>query len=262
MAVLQIEYRSDVLDMDRNMNVILPDRSRLAENETMQDIPVLYLLHGMSGNHNSWLKRTGIERIMRYTNLAVIMPSTDMGWYTNTQYGMAYFDALAKELPSKIHEFFPQISTSREKNFIAGNSMGGYGAFKLALSTENFSYAASLSGALSFDDIAQRDIADETYWKGIFGTAILEETDQNHLFAIAETRRQKQDPLPKLYAWCGRQDFLYHANVHAAHVLKNMGYDISFITEDGVHAWYCWDEQIKTLLRWLPIDYVEEIQHI
>ncbi|TKV34833.1 esterase family protein, partial [Citrobacter sp. TBCS-11] len=52
----------------------------------------LYLLHGMSGNENSWMIRSGIERLIRHTNLAIVMPSTDLGFYVNTTYGMNYFD--------------------------------------------------------------------------------------------------------------------------------------------------------------------------
>ena len=68
MAVMKIEYYSQVLDMEWGVNVLYPDANRVEEPEC-QDIPVLYLLHGMSGNHNSWLKRTNVERLLRGTNL-------------------------------------------------------------------------------------------------------------------------------------------------------------------------------------------------
>ena len=128
MALMQIEYRSDVLDMERRVNVIYPDASNVtAQEATSHDIPVLYLLHGMGGNENSWLKRTAIERLVRHTNLMIVMPSTDLGWYTNTTYGMAYYDSIAIELPQVLKRFFPNMTTKREKTFIAGLSMGGYG---------------------------------------------------------------------------------------------------------------------------------------
>lgn len=52
MAVMKIEYYSQVLDMEWGVNVLYPDANRVEEPEC-EDIPVLYLLHGMSGNHNS-----------------------------------------------------------------------------------------------------------------------------------------------------------------------------------------------------------------
>ena len=76
------------------------------------------------------------------------MPSTDLAWYTNTNYGHRYYDAIVKELPEVLQRFFPNMSRKREKTFIAGLSMGGYGAYKIALKTNRFSYAASFSGAV------------------------------------------------------------------------------------------------------------------
>ena len=170
MAVMNIEYYSQVLDMEWGVNVLYPDANRVEEPDC-KDIPVLYLLHGMSGNHNSWLKRTNVERILRGTNLIVIMPNTSNGWYTDTQYGFDYYTALAEELPQVMKRFFPNMTSKREKTFIAGLSMGGYGSFKLALATNRFSLAASFSGALSFQDFSpeSQNLGTPAYWRGIFG---------------------------------------------------------------------------------------------
>ncbi len=137
MAIMKIEYHSEALDMSRQVTVLYPDRNRV-ENPDDTDIPVLYLLHGMGGNQDSWLNRSTVERLVRYTNLIVVMVNTDKGWYTNTTYGMNYFDAIAVELPQILKRFFPNMSDKREKNFIAGLSMGGYGTFKIAMMTNRF----------------------------------------------------------------------------------------------------------------------------
>ena len=108
---MKIEYYSEVLDMEWGVNVLYPDANRVEEPEC-EDIPVLYLLHGMSGNHNSWLKRTNVERLLRGTNLIVVMPNTSNGWYTDTQYGFDYYTALAEELPQVLKRFFPNMTAS------------------------------------------------------------------------------------------------------------------------------------------------------
>ena len=46
MAIMKIEYHSEVLDMSRQVNVLYPDRNQV-ENSVEKDIPVLYLLNGM-----------------------------------------------------------------------------------------------------------------------------------------------------------------------------------------------------------------------
>lgn len=254
MAIFKIEYYSEVLGMNRPLNVIYPESSKV-KNYEERDIPVLYLLHGMSGNENHWLSRSGIDRLVRHTNLAVVMPSTDLGFYTNTTYGMAYFDAIALELPKVIHHFFPNLSTKRERNFIAGLSMGGYGAFKLALATNQFSYAASLSGALAFKDINIEEMGPLNYWEGIFGPIDQFETSENNLLQLA---KRGQALKPKLYAWCGVQDSLIGVNNYAVSELKKAGYDVCYETSDGIHDWYYWTVMIDRVLEWLPIHYQRE----
>ena len=257
MAFFKIEYNSKVLDMERQVNVIYPDAFEIASdvvNDT--DIPVLYLLHGMSGNENSWQKRTNIERLLRHTNLIVIMPSTDLGWYTNTTYQMNYFDAIAIELPQVMRRFFPNMTTKREKTFIVGLSMGGYGAYKIALATDNYSYAASFSGALNFNDRLFLDINDGqmAYWEGIFGELKSGQSEQHLLTTIARSSDKKT----KFYAWCGYEDSLFEANEIAVKELTALGLDIDYHKDHGIHDWYYWNQQLEKLLEWLPITYIKE----
>ena len=63
------------------------------------------------------------------------------------------------------------MTSKREKTFIAGLSMGGYGCFKLALATNRFSHAASFSGALSFQEFSpeSQNLGTPAYWRGVFG---------------------------------------------------------------------------------------------
>lgn len=81
----------------------------------------------MNGNHSVWQRRTSIERYAAEYQLAVIMPSTDLGWYTDTTYEMKYWTFIAEELPQICHELFPQLTQKREKTFAAGLSMGAMG---------------------------------------------------------------------------------------------------------------------------------------
>ena len=252
MALLQIEYYSEVLDMDYRVSILYPDAAKV-DNPDDTDIPVLYLLHGMGGNANTWLKRTAIERLVRKTNLIVVMPETHDGWYTNTAYGYDYYDALALELPRVLQRFFPNMSQKREKTFIAGLSMGGYGAFKLAFKSQRFSYAASLSGALSFEgwDPKTSEIGSPTYWQGTFGSF---ENWKNHPDSLLYSAQQA-DQDTKFYAWCGEQDFLFETNNSAIQHFQKLGLDVTYHTSPGKHEWYYWDRQIEKVLAWLPIDF-------
>ncbi|SJZ49579.1 putative tributyrin esterase [Pilibacter termitis] len=261
MEFLEINYYSETLHMEQSMNIILPEKSDRNPDwtvESLQDLPALYLLHGMSGNHSMWARRTNIERIIRMTKIAVIMPSTDLAWYTNTTYDLHYFDALAKELPNKIQQLFPQISTKPEKNFVCGMSMGGYGAWKLALGTTQFSYAASLSGALVFGNDEPFPFGPKEYWQGIFGDLKQIHGSENDLFTLAEKRKQSSTPIPKLFSWCGRQDFLFDNNNQAVEKMQALNYDVEYQINDGTHEWYYWEKYLENVLEWLPIDFVRE----
>ncbi|BDR57221.1 alpha/beta hydrolase [Xylocopilactobacillus apis] len=260
MALLHLNYRSKVLGLDQELSVILPESVDL-EDQELTDIPVIYLLHGMGGNELTWLRNTRLARLVRHTKVAVVMPSTSLGWYTNTTYGMNYFDALAIELPEKIHEFFPQLSTNKEKNFVCGLSMGGYGAFKFAFGTNRFSYAASLSGALDLNAMDHSLIKDEqqlAYWQGIFGDIDQFSGSKNDLFTMAKEQVTHQKDLPHLFVWIGTDDPLYQSNQTAVKEFKNLGYDLKYQEARGRHEWYYWDQQLEEVLRWLPIDYIGE----
>lgn len=256
MAFFQIEYSSEVLGLYRQVDVLYPDADQVAKKHRDDtDIPVLYLLHGMGGNHNSWTSRTNLQRLVRKTNLIIIMPNGDNGFYTNTTYDSRYFDAIAKELPQVMRRFFPNMTQKREKTFIAGLSMGGYGAFKLAMLTNQYAYAGSFSGALAFDFANKEDVAaSDAYWAGLFGDLTAFEASENNLQVAA----QNDDGKTTYYAWCGYEDFLFQSNEEAVADFKKAGLDIIYRNDHGKHEWYYWEKQVEVFLEMLPINYVKE----
>ena len=152
MALMHVNFFSEALGFCTSMDVILPQqtRSQIGMAGVADDRPyqTLYLLHGMSDDHTIWQRRTSIERYVAPLSLAVVMPAVQLSWYTDMKHGSKYWTFIHEELPAICQEFFP-LSTKREDNFVAGLSMGGYGAFKVGLGdSDHFGAAASLSGAL------------------------------------------------------------------------------------------------------------------
>ena len=95
----------------------------------LTDIPVLYLLHGMGGNHSVWARRTSIERYVADLGIAVIMPSTDLAWYTDTiRYEL--LDVYLRRITENLSSTLSTVKYKTRKTFAAGLSMGGYGALK------------------------------------------------------------------------------------------------------------------------------------
>lgn len=260
MALLHVNFYSDILEMETEMEVILPQvtaaNPRFAATREDGTYPVLYLLHGMGGNQTSWIRKTSIERYVNNMGLAVVMPSTELGWYTDTAYGMKYWIFLSEELPGICCELFPSISRRREDTFAAGLSMGGYGAIKLGLGApERFGAVASLSGALDMMSMgsSQEFLDKKEYWEGVFGPFSGAKGSQNDLLALADQLMDSGKPLPKMYIWCGTEDYIYSQSVTARDHFIKAGYDVTYEESPGTHEWIYWDEKIQRVLRWLPL---------
>lgn len=256
MALLHVDFFSEVLGMSSQLKVILPQETRgqigIGNVEKRKTYPVLYLLHGMTDDHSIWIRNTSIERYAAERGLAVVMPTCHLGWYTDMKVGFRYFTYVAKEVPQVCRRFFPCLSDKREENFAAGNSMGGYGAFKLALSCPDvFGAAISLSGGMDASTCKKRN-GDEFYptlWDDIFGEQDQIEGSENDLFALAE--RLEKEKRPRLYMWCGTEDFLYEQNVKMRGHLEKLGYDLTYKECEGDHSWKYWDLHIQDGLDWL-----------
>lgn len=258
MALFHVNFYSDVLGMCMNMDVIIPEASQgigVESKRTDGKFPTLYLLHGMSDDHTIWQRRTSIERYATEKGVAVVMPTTHLAWYTDTQYGQRYWKFIAEELPAKCRSFFAGMSDKREDTFAAGLSMGGYGAMKLGLgASDTFAAVASLSGGLDAVECASgHEGSDRDLWRGIFGKPRKIKGSENDLFHLAELLVKSGKPLPKIYMWCGTEDFLYLQNRRMKNHLERLGYDLTYEESPGDHQWKYWDEKIQTVLEWLPL---------
>jgi putative tributyrin esterase len=260
MALLNVNFFSDVLGMWMQMDVILPQQSNILEDSetisTEKKVPVLYLLHGMSDDHSIWLRNTSIERYVEELGIAVIMPSVHLGWYTNMAHGNKYWTFISDELPKICHTFFNQLSTKREDHFVAGISMGGYGALKMGLAASDaFSAVASLSGALDVASIClfNQETEEKDFWFNIFGEAQQVKDSENDLLALATRLKQSGKVLPKIYMWCGTEDFLYGQSLTMKSHLESLDYEFTYEESPGDHQWKYWDTQIQSVLNWLPI---------
>ena len=247
MAHLVVDYYADALGVQTRMHVLLPQRLAAGKAKT------LYLLHGMSDDEGTWMRRTSIERYAEEKGLAVVMPDGGLGWYTDMYRGLAWFKFISGELPALCRRFFPILSDKREDTYIGGNSMGGYGALKCALrAPRTFSRVISLSGALDAADTAINNTVPATrrYWEDVFGPAEDVSGSENDLFAAATALT---DPAlrPRIYMWCGTEDFLYAQNIRMRDHLRALGYDLMYEESPGDHQWRHWDKKIAGALNWL-----------
>ena len=253
MAFLQIQFFSNVLNVASTVNVILPEGNQgigvtASSGETLPR--VLYLLHGYSDDHSIWMRRTSVERYAAAHNLAVIMPAVNHSYYCNEKYGERYWDYVSDELPRVMHRFL-RLSDKPEDTYVAGLSMGGYGAMRLALTyPERFAAAASFSGAVNtIRELASAPDARKEKWQTVLGDLDHvkdTELDLIHLLEVNARAPKK----PRLYVSCGKDDFLYEQHKTFIAAVAENGWDLTHYEEPGIgHSWAFWDAQIKVFIE-------------
>ncbi|MCX7045262.1 MAG: alpha/beta hydrolase family protein [Candidatus Sumerlaeota bacterium] len=261
MALIHCDFFSESLQLCMTMSVILPQRlggdGKNPKGAGARDkFPTLYLLHGLSDDHSIWLRRTSIERYVAPLNLAVVMPAAHRSFYADMARGGQYWKYISEEVPRVAREFFP-LSSARRDNFTAGLSMGGYGAFKLALNCpEKFCAAASLSGALWLDykgRVKERNPEQRAERKNVLGDPRHWKGSPDDLIHAARRLIRLRKPRPRLYQCCGTEDFLYDTNQDFRRFLEPLGFDYTYEEEPGAHEWAYWDMKIQRVLEWLPI---------
>lgn len=243
MAHLRCDFRSEAMDMNTSMTVILPEGIKQSE------APVVYLLHGLADNCTGWSRYTSVERYAREKGAALVIPEVQRSFYADMEQGIAYFTFIHDELPEICRNFFG-FSPAREKNYLMGLSMGGYGTLKCVLrSPERYAGAAAFSAVA---DIAQYAAAQsgtqKKQFQAIFGRT-LEIPEGSDLFALAE--KADSAKLPKLYLACGEQDALFGANVRFAERLREKGADVRLEHWQGIHNWVFWDTAVSKAMDYL-----------
>lgn len=256
MALIHLNFFSETLGISSSVDIIIPQQTSdreigLKTKGSEDDLPsCLYLLHGLSDDHTIWQRRTSIERYSAEKGIAVVMPCVNRSFYTDMAYGPKYWTYVTEELPEIIHSMF-KISQDPKKTFVAGLSMGGYGAMKMALrNPEKFAAAASLSGSLelkSFGDIKLNPEA-----KLIFGDTP-PVNNENDLFFLAQNLKKENKKIPELYIICGIEDPLYRGNQKFKKHLENLKINHTYDEEPGTHEWGFWDKHIQKVLEWLPL---------
>ena len=248
---MQCFIRSAVLGKGCNVNVIVPQNYETdgITPGKRREYKVLYLLHGLSDDYSSWLRRTSIDRYLDNLDVVAVMPDADRSFYTDMKHGQKYWTFISEELPGLIRQLFP-VSTKAEDTYVAGFSMGGYGALKLALThPERFAACGAMS---SVTDIAGK-FGNPRYqhwgFEDIFGSPEAVKADGNDLFELLP-HSAARPKLPPVIQICGTEDYLWEDNLKlkaAFETLRWPGY--VFESHPGVHSWDFWDKHIQTILK-------------
>jgi S-formylglutathione hydrolase FrmB len=132
--------------------------------------------------------------------------------------------------------------------------MGGYGAFKAALTCpEQYSHAASLSGGLDLGFVYDPQTSLLTKEEILINFDNRDPRGGEYdIFELAKKQAAKGGELPAFYVSCGTEDVLHYASVRFYDTVKDI-LNVTYYEEPGAHIWNYWDRNIKRVLDWLPI---------
>lgn len=248
MAFINIKFMSEVLGRNTEIAVMIPQHSTngqigVVNGKSSGKFKTLVLLHGLSDDFSIWARRTNIERYATEHGIAVILPSGDRSFYTDMKHGDKFYTYISQEVLDIAREFLP-LSDRKEDTFIAGNSMGGYGALKIALKNpDRFCAAMGLSSVS--DIINHMDNITPELKDNIFGETISDEEDLFYLL-----KKAKKETAPRIFMCVGKGDFLYEENVRLSKAFFSTDLDYTYIEDEGVHDWDFWDKYIRIALKW------------
>jgi S-formylglutathione hydrolase FrmB len=218
--------------------------------ETGRRFPVLYLLHGRGDDHRSWNEKSSVAAFTADLPLIVVMPDAKQSRYLNTPGGGRYQDFFLEEFVPHIDATLPTIA-AREGRATAGLSMGGYGAWRMALlAADRFVSAAALSGSLDWGVAPPEEY--QVYAEMIrhlYGGA--GDAERQHYAGdglwplIAQHRSGLSWNGPALYFGCGTGDRHIAHNRELQQRLQAAGVPHTYAEDFGFHEWSFWEQYIR-----------------
>ncbi|HIS03245.1 MAG TPA: hypothetical protein IAA75_04975 [Candidatus Pullichristensenella avicola] len=247
MALIEFEAFSDALGKAFSAQIALPETDR-------GPFAVLWLLHGACDDETGWFRNTAVERLATRRDLAVVAPAAGMSMYEDMAHGQRYFTHIADELPAMLRRMLP-LSARREDNFIAGLSMGGMGALKIAMRRpQNYEAVCCLSAGHT--NYRFHEPKEDT---PRFNRYFIAYGERGPLPAEEETLKRARalaagGPCPRVWHVCGAQDGL-RGNAHLTRDfflgLSGNPFQYEYHEYPGRHNWEFWEARVPEMLDFL-----------
>lgn len=245
MSFFKGEIRSSILSMNTALNVILP--YDYSEKKGKNPCKVLYLLHGYTESAGSFTRFTNIELLARKYGVAIIMPEVQRSCYVNMEFGMKYYEYISKELPKLCREMF-NFSIEPSDTFVAGQSMGGYGAMKWFLNDfDKFGGVATLSGSFDLQKVVDNNVELQSEFVALFGNS-LKIGNHNDVYVLANQGAIKDK---KIYITCGNEDKFLSDSVKLKEIFEENGTNFASEFTSGCHDWTFWGEALPKMMEFL-----------
>jgi enterochelin esterase-like enzyme len=245
-------FQSNILTQKVNYSIILPENYY----KTSEKYPVIYLLHGIGGNGESWIKRCNFNILIDslkdcnlISDLIYIMPDAHNSYYIDNYNRSFCYESFF------INEFIPFIDSnyrtipSASDRTIMGLSMGGFGAVILGIKHPDvFGTIISLSGALR-DSASFVNLSEEKYKKyfsDVYGPELKSESritshwKLNSPYYLIDSTYAYALKNINWYFDCASGDSLYPVNEAFHKLLMNNNIPHEFHSRPGNHNWAYW----------------------
>jgi len=228
---------SDVMSKSIENIVIKP-----SNYENIDNLPVIYLLHGAGGNHTDWISHVpSLTTFSSDNEIIIVCPNGGFNsWYFDSPIDSNYMyeTYIVDELISSIDLMY-STSTSKFSRAITGNSMGGHGAFYLAIrNQDSFGAAGSMSGGLDIRPFSENwNISDRIGSIDLYPNNWEEHTVINMVNLVDSTNL-------KLIFDCGNNDFFLDVNNNFRQELVNLNIPHQYNIFEGSHDWIYWNEVV------------------
>lgn len=263
MAHLTVNFRSKALGMPVMLDVLMP--------QGRGGYKTLYLLHGAGGDHSSWVLNTRIADYVNNKNIAVIMPSGKNRFYVKNQYGKDFYSYITDELIDICEKWF-DISHNACDRYIAGMSMGGYGAVYAALKNPYmYNTAFSYSGLLNILERFDKPQGIDMF--PVFGTRQQLVENEYDLYTLidkyydnsSDCTCEKTDTFnnynkdnkytdsskTRFVITCGQEDSRIHMSRQFYEALNAAGIDSMYKENTGGHDFAYWDYCIEQTVKYI-----------
>lgn len=249
MAYLTCALKSQVMQRTVNLHLYFPND--LPQSVGNRPRAVFTLLHGFSNSGEDWFQMSAAARYAADNGLVLVAPDCGNSFYNNMMYGGAWRTFLIEELPLLLNDMF-RLPQGRDKNFVVGLSMGGYGALYLGLTRPDlYGGCASFSGAVDLRMMLRHTDAPglRAVFAPVFGDSLALPRTSDLFEIVRKCAALPADKQPRILLTNGLQDVEpyqivaqndhFHklcSSLHLAHYRR--------LQWNGVHEWNFWDRSL------------------
>jgi putative tributyrin esterase len=245
-----LTFKSDAMKCRVDVTLFVPDAVR-----HLSDVPLVILLHGVYGSHWAWFLKGGAHETaaaLIETNRVrpLVLASPSDGYFGD---GSAYIDHsgrkfeqwISTELPLLLRNVLPCLG-EKTPIFLAGLSMGGYGALRIG--AKHPTLFTGLSAHSAITELAQMQ-------SFVHDFSPFQAVDVHDADLLGWCRVHKNS-LPPLRFDCGRLDPLLECNRQLHRQLQELSIQHQYDEFHGGHTWPYWTEHLQDTLL-----FFEEVLH-